>query len=299
METANRKLRRVALLLNPDITNNDKTIKQIADEGYTDVSAGMVLIGNRWGWTLPECRELSDKAEKYGLGMIAFTGYMKYNEHVLAEQPERSFVTYGIGDKLDSDGLPSRWMCPFQPENKEYYITSLKEVAAWPAIREIHLNDEAALGLGNNSIGCYCEYCTDKFKSQTGNAPPKIPDWDDPLWWEWIEYRMDEWVAIHSELRDEIKKINPDIMAGIQHSPLPAAFTQKPWVAAISLARDARALDLLATDPYHFIHFPLIPYRPHRRILSESTRALVGACIDCEAGIYPQAFQPPTSSAPR
>lgn len=297
-----RPLRRVALSNFPAETLNEPAVRTIVAEGYDDIGIGLVMLGEagepQEGWPMDQARDMSRLAADQGLGMIIFTGYMKYQEPILLEQPHRAFVTYGAGTDLDSDGLPSRWLCPFQPENKQMYRTNLLEVASWPAVREIHLNDEASLGLGTEAIGCYCDFCRDQFQQQTGHPPPQSAQWDDPMWWEWLEYRMDQWVQVHTEFYDAIKQAHPHIEIGIQHSPLPACFVRHPWQSAISLARDARALDLLATDPYHFNHDNLIAYRPHRRIQIEAARSLIGACRKRGAEIYPQAFMPPGRSAP-
>ena len=297
-----RPLRRVALSNFPSETLNESAVQTIIAEGYTDIGIGLVILGEEndrgEGWSMAQAKALAQLASAHGLGLVIFSGYMKYQESLLLEQPHRALVTYGAGAQLDSDGLPSRWLCPFQPENKQMYRTILLELASWPAVREIHLNDEGSLGLGTQAIGCYCDYCSGQFQKLTGQNPPQSAQWDDPLWWEWLEYRMEQWVQVHGEFRNDLKQAQPDIEVGIQHSPLPACFVRRSWQSAISLARDAQALDLLATDPYHFNHANLIPYRPHRRIQAEATRSLVGACLKRGAEIYPQAFMPPGRSAP-
>ena len=299
-----RSLRRVALSAFPAETLNEAAVQTVVDEGYTDIGIALVVIADEgsWqkgeGWTLTKARELAKLAEKQDLGLVIFTGYMKYQELSLRDHPERAFVTYGAGTSLDSDGLPSRWLCPFQPKNKQMYVEQLHEVATWPAVREIHLNDEASLGVGTEAIGCYCKFCTEQFRKHAGEDPPRSAKWDDPLWWEWLEYRMDKWVEVHAGFRVSIQKVDPTVEVGIQHSPFPACFIRRPWQSAISLARDATALDLLATDPYHFNHSNHIAYRPHRRIQAEAARSLIGACQKRGAEIYPQAFMPPGRSAP-
>ena len=295
-----RELRRCALLLFPDKSLNAETLDGIVAEGFTD--GGVAAIQNREqfpgsGFLMDQGRLLAEMARERALGLIIFTGYMKYQEPLIRREPRRGMISYGAGEKLDSDGLPARWLCPFQLENKADYLDILREIAQWPAVREIHLNDEASLSMGG-AIGCYCEYCSAQFESLTGSGPPRTMDPNDPLWWRWTEYRMQSWTAVHAEFRAEIRKLRPEIAVGIQHSPKPAAFVDNPWQSAISLARDARALDVLATDPYPFHHFDLIPYRPHRRILTEVTRSLAGACLDKDVNIYPQAFMPSTKATP-
>jgi len=296
-----RQLRRCALLLFPEESLNPETIDQIASEGFTDVGVAVFMSRSTrhfsgQGFSVEQGRRLAELAEERKLGLLAFTGHMKYQEDVLQAEPERAMITVSGDRALESDGLPSSWLCPFRPENKKCYLELLLDIAQWPALREIHLNDEASLGFTDGAIGCYCDYCCREFKRAFGTTPPRRPDWDDPLWWQWIQYRMDSWVALHSQLREQIKAVRPDVAVGIQHSPLPTAFWDNPWRSAISLAKDAEAMDVLATDPYHFIHYSYFPYRPHRRILTEATRTLLRATVKRSANIYTQAFAPPGNS---
>ena len=295
-----RSLRRVASPSFPSETLNEAAVRTIAQQGYTDIGITVVLPGSNHNedWSLAQGERLAQLALSHNLGLLIATGYMKYQERLLGEEPNRAFVACGAGAQVDLDGLSSTWLCPFQPENRRMYCKVLCEIATWPTVREIHLNDEASLGFGSGAIGCYCDYCSRQFRRHADEDPPRDPQWDDPLWWKWLEYRMDSWVQVHAEFRDAIKAIQPKIRVGIQHSPLQACFITRPWQSAISLARDAKALDLLTIDPYHFLHCDLIPYRPHRRIQTESVRALVGACLNRGIGVYPQAFMPPGRSAP-
>jgi hypothetical protein len=300
MPDQNRTLRRSALLLFPDAVLNEATLDQIVIEGFTDVGAGVAVTPaiKQQGFSLEQSERLARMCEERGLGMIAFTGYMKYNEHLVAEEPHRLMQMVGDGEVLDLDGLRIRWMCPFRPENKTHYLSLLMEICKWRAIREIHLNDEACLGFGDGTIGCYCEFCQAEFHKRNGVNPPRTANWEDPLWYAWLEARFDNWEAVHSEFRQVIKEVRPDVAVGIQHSPAIPERNYNAWQTAIRLARDARSQDVIATDPYHFNHDDLILHRPHRRILSETTRSLMGACMDRQVDIYPQGFMPPAQAVP-
>ena len=83
---------------------------------------------------------------------------------------------------------------------------------------------------------------------------------------------------------------------GIQHSPKVVTFNENPWLSGIDLSRDAEAMDVLCTDPYHHIHYSHFTYRPMRRIQAEATRALAGATVGRSLFIYPQGFMPPSGS---
>ena len=294
-----RTLRRAALLSFPRVSLNEETLDQIVGEEFSDVGAGLVVLPKQYhGFSLEQGEWLARQCGDRGLGLIAFTGYMKYQETLLAQEPHRLMHLAGDGAVQDLDGLRVRWLCPFRPENKAWYLSLLMEVCRWPAVVEIHLNDEASLGFGDGSIGCYCDFCRSEFRNSTGQDPPIARDWDDPLWYVWLEARFDNWQAVHSELRAAIKEVRPDVTVGIQHSPVVPERNYNAWQTGIRLGLDARAHDVIATDPYHFNHHHLILHRPHRRILSETTRSLVGACLDRQVDIYPQGFMPPARAVP-
>ena len=294
-----RTLRRCTVLAFPDVSLNAETLDEIVAEGYDDVCLSVAFnetcLQNE-PFSVEQAEHLARLGHERGLGIRVFTGFMKYQEPLLRREPTRAMVRVDPADMLDSDGLASHWLCPFRPENKEHYVSQLRVVAGWPGLREVFLNDEASLGSGVN-IGCYCDHCCRAFEAQAGSPPPRTVDWNDPRWWAWVEYRLTKWVEVHAEFRAEIKRIQPAVRVSIQHSPMPTVFDVNPWKSAVSLANDALALDGLSVDPYHQNHCNLIAYRPHRRILAESTRSLVGACLDRPATVLPQAFMPPGRSA--
>ena len=78
------------------------------------------------GFSIPQARELAAMCRARDLGVIAFTGYMKYQEALLNREPERTMILSGRGRVLDLDGLPARWLCPFRPENKGLYLNLLR-----------------------------------------------------------------------------------------------------------------------------------------------------------------------------
>lgn len=312
MSETNRRLRRAALLVFPRHSLSESALDEIAAGGFTDVAAyvaGTQIILNQ-GFTQEEGRRLAGMCERRGLGVIVFTTYQTYfPEHLALDEPKRLMVT-SDGERLFKpyQELPGRvtfeeigelGLCPFRPENKAYYLDLLTEICGWPAVCEVHINDEASLGwFGNWVMGCYCDYCIGQFKEKTGSEPPVVRDWDDPLWYAWLEHRFGSYLAVHAEFREAIRKQRPDIRVGKQHSPAIPERMYNAWVYGINLARDAQTQDVLCTDPYHFNHAKEIEHRPHRRILTEGTRSLMGACFDRQVDIYTQGFMPPTLAVP-
>lgn len=85
MSVAPRQLRRCALLLFPGESLNAATLDRIVREGFSDV--GVMIVGHRdgqtftgQGFSLEQGRGLADMAHERGLGLVCFSGYMKYQE---------------------------------------------------------------------------------------------------------------------------------------------------------------------------------------------------------------------------
>ena len=289
------------MLLFPRVSYSRDYVRYVKDEGFTDIAVGLAPDERKFtgqGYGSKEVLQLSEWAGDFGLGLIVFTGYMKYREDFLREHPERSMVLRGgTGDLRDSDNLRvAKWLCPFQPENKAEYLSLLARIVKLPPLREIHLNDEASIGFPNGSIGCYCEHCIAEYEREFGSPPPVQADWESEDWWRWIQHRMESWTAVHAYFREELKKLRPDVMVGIQYSSRVVTFADNPWRSGIDPSRDAEALDVLCTDPYHFQGASKFPYEPARRVLGEATRTLAGATVKRSTNIYPQAFMPPLTS---
>lgn len=299
-----RSIRRTALILFPKVSCSKEYFRRIKEEGFTDIGFSVKedqqdqseFVGQ--GYSLDQAKQVAAWAEELDLGVNVFTGYMKYREKYLAEHPDRAMkLACGQGVERDSDHLEvSAWLCPFQAGNQQEHLKFLQEILTFSTLREVHLNDEAFIGFPNGAIGCYCDSCTAEFKRQFGFPPPTKPDWQSEKWWRWIKYRMEHWTQVHASFRSKIKEKRPDVLVGIQHSPLAVSFENDPTLSGINLAQDALALDLLCTDPYHHIQSYFFTHRPLRRIVTEATRILAGATIERSMNIYPQAFMPPKSS---
>jgi len=300
MTKPERKLRRCALLMFPAKSLNAETLDTIVTEGFTDVGISVFACDPQFegsSFTVDQGYQLAQMAHERGLGVNIFTTYIKCQEPLIQREPHRAMYTLTMRTKPE-ERLKARAVCPFQPQNKEDYLTVLRQVVQWPGIRELHMDDEGSLNVSYQT-GCYCDYCCAQFESLTGSPPPESDfEPNNPLWWRWTDFRMEGWTSVHAEFRAELKKLGPDVQFGIQHSTRSGAFAVNPWNEGISLARDAQALDVLATNPYQYRNFNIVPHRPHRRILSEGTRAMVGACLDKKVNMYPQGFMPSFKTTP-
>ena len=172
-----RPLHRVALLQFPGVSCSRDYIQQLKEEGFTDVGLAYQIGLSQFtgaGYNWDQTRQTAEWLEEFGMKMVVFTGYQKYQEPVLRDHPERGMICIGgSGVTRDSDSVvTSTWLCPFQPDNKTKYLSLLTKLIELNSLREIHLNDEAGLGFSNGSFGCYCSFCVSEYESEFGQPPP-------------------------------------------------------------------------------------------------------------------------------
>jgi hypothetical protein len=67
---------------------------------------------------------------------------------------------------------------------------------------------------------CYCDNCTQLFRARYGAAPPHQEDWDDPLFRQFLQFRLDTNHLFVRDVCHAIKRANPDLFLGVQHQVL-------------------------------------------------------------------------------
>lgn len=263
-------------------------IDEVADKGYRFVYFSGLDDMSRM-------RRLCTMAHERGLEVGVFTGYMKYDYAFIAENPELSMIS--ARDTLDQDGLSMRtWGCPWQPRMQERYYEKLREIASYPGMVHIDLNDEAML-----ADGCYCSVCREEYDREFGGEIPCHPDpelenWQDPKWREYMAWRIRRWTDLHTEMAEVIRAVSPAIKVCFQASPA-SDMWNNPWFTAIDLAGMAKTLDRISTDPYYTFHQRI--FDPAEVYLSEWSRFLHGILPEGkEAVIVQQGFAHPTFTRP-
>ena len=286
-----RKITRIAML--QDYTGHPERLldemDEVAGKGYS-----AVMFAAQYE-NLEATRELCEKADSLGLSVWMFTGYMKYQYKYIAEHPEQKMIR--TSDLFDQDGLSaSTWGCPFNPDFKERYFTLLRQLAGYPAVCGIHVNDEADL-----TDGCYCPVCRQDYKRKFGSdmpmlAEPSAADWEDESWRRFLKWRIDRWIAVHGEMAHVIHAVTSAIDVVFQANP-PSDMARNPWRHAVDLAGMASVLDGISTDPYYTFH--MRRFNPAEVYLSEWSRFLVGLTPDGKgAQIIPQGFSHPVFTRP-
>ncbi len=56
---------------------------------------------------------------------------------------------------------------------------------------------------------CYCPHCTARFRTEAGSEPPRIVDWDDPVWRAWQAARQRWLRAFALDVTGAVKSIKP------------------------------------------------------------------------------------------
>lgn len=65
---------------------------------------------------------------------------------------------------------------------------------------------------------CYCPSCRKRYMQETGKELPRVMDWNDPDWKEFV-YKRDEWMADYANFATAcVKEINPDVTIEHQFS---------------------------------------------------------------------------------
>lgn len=78
--------------------------------------------------------------------------------------------------------------CVNSPYYREHIPAVLTEISN--LYQPEGFTDNSWSGLGRDSI-CYCENCRKAFRTKTGNELPKVKNWDDPVYRQWIRWNYD------------------------------------------------------------------------------------------------------------
>ena len=119
--------------------------------------------------------ELVEAAQKDGIAVVARLDNGGATEELVKAHPDWLTRT--------QDGQPGTSPCVNSPYQEEYLANIFREV-----IERYH-----PVGFGDNGgvMGrslCYCQWCSKKFRDDTGKALPNRPDWNDPVYRQWLRW---------------------------------------------------------------------------------------------------------------
>ncbi len=294
----NRNIKRIAFL--QEYFNRPWTIKElipeVASKGYT-AAAFAVNIMNEDQEDYFE--GLAKEAERVGIEVMAFTGFMKYQEAYLKEHPEQGVVLNTQATAIDQDGLVAKWGCPFNAVFQKRYFDFLQRIGKIPNLTEVWINDEAQLGHGLGKIGCYCPTCKKAWGEEFDCEMP-LPPFEDPkLRYDFITWRFRRWNDVHAKMK-EVLNIDHPIKAIFQGGPNPC-FEINPWISGIDHAGMVEAIDGIMTNPYYTFHLASTDrgFLPREVYLGECCRSMHGMAGPGKISqICAQGFSHPTFTRP-
>ncbi|MDO4630181.1 MAG: family 10 glycosylhydrolase, partial [Planctomycetia bacterium] len=108
----------------------------------------------------------------------------------------------------DRNGETVKWLCPSNPKNIELEVNSMIEIADNYPVDGVHFDYIRY----NNSEGCSCEGCRERFQKETGIQVEKWPLTSKSEHWErWVDWKADQITNIVRQVRQEMKKKHPKV----------------------------------------------------------------------------------------
>ncbi len=107
----------------------------------------------------------------------------------------------------DDDSIPSHpqrygFACPNTPY-RDHTLACLRELVGKYDFEGIFIDMTLWPDV------CYCTRCIEKFRSEAGVEPPRIVDWDDPLWRKFQAARQRWMLEFAHQITDTIKQTRP------------------------------------------------------------------------------------------
>ncbi len=290
-----RNIKRIAFL--QEYVNRPWTLKEympeISAKGYRAIGISVDMGQENF------FSELARKAEKFDLEVMAFTGFMKYDEAYLKEHPDQLLVCNTDLTAKDQDRLGIMWGCPFNPDFQKRYFNFLETLGKIPNLTEVWVNDEAYIGFSANQLACYCSFCQAEWKKEFNFPMPVPPFKDIKEKSNIIHWRFRRWNDVHGRMKHSLNRHHP-IRTVFLTSP-GCTLDSNPWVSGVDLSSMIEKIDGVMTDPYYTYHLAwgAGPYLPREVYLSENCRFLRGlAGSEKSAEICTQGFSHPLFTRP-
>src|ERR1017187_10164541 len=144
--------------------------------------------------------ELARAAHEDGLAVLARMDSNRLHEDFYRAHPDWF--------ALDASGQPYRntglfVTCVNSPYYDEYLPSVLREIIE--RSRPEGITDNSRAGLERDNI-CFCENCQRKFRAQSGQPIPRLKNWNDPVYREWIQWnyarRLEIWDMFNRTTHD-------------------------------------------------------------------------------------------------
>lgn len=137
-------------------------------------------------------RETMDAAREHGLPVIAYC-VLQYPSSTLRAHPDWRVIK--------SDGEPINHLVCFNSPYKDFVKQLLDEMIGY-GIDGLHL-DMVDQGFGQ-PVGCWCEFCQEKFEQQYEHTMPTGMDWT-PEWDDMMDFRYRTSLVFEHELTEHVR----------------------------------------------------------------------------------------------
>ena len=124
--------------------------------------------------------ELTEAAHKDGIAVLARMDSNRTREDFFKAHPDWFARDAGGNPYRDTGRYVT---CVNSPYYNEYLPDILREIIG--RSKPEGVTDNSWSGLGRGSI-CYCENCERKFREKTGKSVPRVANWDDQAYRDWI-----------------------------------------------------------------------------------------------------------------
>jgi uncharacterized lipoprotein YddW (UPF0748 family) len=139
-----------------------------------------------------------------------------------------------------------RFMCPSRPEVQAYLRAQIRELAAVPGIKSVHLDyirfPDVILPVGlwpkYNLVQdkeypdfdfCYCEVCRELFRAQSGLDPLRLED--PPANHAWVQFRWNAITSLVSSIHEDVHTHGKQLTAAVFPTPsLARQLVRQDWV---------------------------------------------------------------------
>jgi hypothetical protein len=268
-------------------------VSEVAQKGYRSVA---ISVSNT-ARSIDAFGKIAEEARTCDLGVAAFTGYMKYQDKHLRENPDQKLILSGSHDVEDQDQVVVNWGCPFNPKFLNRYLHFLRELAEIENLEEVWINDEASLGFSALKLGCYCPTCSAQWARDFDIPMPQPPFEDSAQRVRFARWRFDRWNQVHGRMREILNEART-VRAVFLTSPA-YLFELESWVSGLDYFTMLEQVDGLMTDPYYTAHSECNDFLPGEVYLSECSRYIASLCGKAKAsGICAQGFSHPTFLRP-
>lgn len=154
-------------------------------------------------------REAMDEAKKHHLPIIAYC-QLQYPAYELRQHPDWKV--------RQANGDPINHLVCFNSPYADNVERLLSEIMAY-GVDGFHL-DMVDQGFGR-PIGCWCDHCEKRFKSEYGTSMPKQADWKGEAWDQILKFRYSTSDRFEKRLTKYIRNIDPKVTVDFNYHGSP------------------------------------------------------------------------------